>query len=333
LREQEIHLLTGVPRHYASVWRDDPTHEAVGLHGLSAEAHLARCRELAAQGYRPVALSLAPIAGEKGPLAASVWHRPVPPALEQERLARRQGTAAATLLHLKQPERVWPLLRHSPDPTVRSFLVERVGSRGIDPAVLVRRLEQEKDASVRRALIVALGGYSDKDLPAAVRGPLVKKLLGWYRDDPDAGIHGAIDWLLRHGKEGPLDRPLDWTQAKELERIDKELSGKPGAQARKAIGSAQDRTWPAGQKRPNDLGVFEMHGNVWTWCQEVAVLYGSGRIEDKEDLREVEDRFSRVLRGASFYNLAPTVRSASRYIIRPGFRGNHFGVRPCRTWP
>jgi hypothetical protein len=56
-----------------------------------------------------------------------------------------------------------------------------------------------------------------------VRQPLVQKLLAWYRDDPDPGIHGAIDWLLRHKKEGPHDRPLDWGQAKELARIDGKL--------------------------------------------------------------------------------------------------------------
>ena len=57
---------------------------------------------------------------------------------------------------------------------------------------------------------MALGEYGEKALPPSVRGPLVRKLLQWYRDDPDAGIHGAIDWLLRHGKEGPLGRPLEW---------------------------------------------------------------------------------------------------------------------------
>ena len=231
-RYREIVQMTVAPRHYASVWRDDTTREAVGLHGLSADAHLARCRELAEKGYRPVALSLLP--GEKTPLAASVWHRPVPTAAETERLASRQGTAAATLLHLKQPGEVWPLLQHSPDPTVRSFLVERVGSRGVDPRLLVERLEHEQNVSARRALLVALGDYRDNDLPASVRGPLGKKLLAWYRDDPDAGIHGAIDWLLRHGKEGPLPRPQDWGQAKELERIDKELAGQPDAPARDA---------------------------------------------------------------------------------------------------
>src|SRR5207244_4583700 len=46
-------------RRYASVWHSDVAQEAEGPHGLSREAHLARCRELAAQSYRPAALSVA----------------------------------------------------------------------------------------------------------------------------------------------------------------------------------------------------------------------------------------------------------------------------------
>src|SRR5262249_37192273 len=67
----------GLDRHYVSVWRGDASQQAEVLQGLSAEAHLARCRVLAAEGYRPVALSLVTLAAEKKPIAASVWNRPV----------------------------------------------------------------------------------------------------------------------------------------------------------------------------------------------------------------------------------------------------------------
>src|SRR5262249_981369 len=61
-------------RRYTCALHSRRDREAAELHGLGPEAHLARCRELAAQGYRPVGLAV--LAAGKGETAASVWHRP-----------------------------------------------------------------------------------------------------------------------------------------------------------------------------------------------------------------------------------------------------------------
>jgi hypothetical protein len=90
LRQAGASSQAATPGRYSSAWRDDSKRQAVGLYGLSAEAHLRRCRDLAAQGWRPAGLSLAQLPAEKGPLAASVWHRPVLPAAEQERRGGRR---------------------------------------------------------------------------------------------------------------------------------------------------------------------------------------------------------------------------------------------------
>src|SRR5437764_8322734 len=42
------------------------------------------------------------------------------------------------------------------------------------------------------------------------------------------------------------------------------------------LGNGQYRTWPVGQKRPNDFGLFDMHGGVWQRCQDSAVEYAIG---------------------------------------------------------
>jgi hypothetical protein len=163
-------------------------------------------------------------------LEREVGRQPQPEVTEAARqtLARRQAGGALALARLGRVEALWPLLKQSPYPEARTRLVQRLQSAGVPVQTLEARLQAETDVSIRRALILALGEYSGEQIPEELRKRLVAKLLDWYRHDPDAGIHGAIDWLLRHGKEGPTDRPLDWGQAKTLAKIDEE----PAAQAR-----------------------------------------------------------------------------------------------------
>ena len=72
----------------------------------------------------------------------------------REKLAKRQANAAVALLRLKQEERVWPLLARSQepdDPRVRSYLIHRFGPLGAEAAAIIKRLEEEKDITIRRA--------------------------------------------------------------------------------------------------------------------------------------------------------------------------------------
>jgi formylglycine-generating enzyme required for sulfatase activity len=101
--------------------------------------------------------------------------------------------------------------------------------------------------------------------------------------------------------------------------------------------NAQKRTWPVGSLKPNDLGMFDMQGNVWTWCQERFRSYAqlkSGEVsDDKEDILVVISTDIRVLRGGSFGNHASVVRSALRNYDAPANRYYGNGFRPARTLP
>jgi formylglycine-generating enzyme required for sulfatase activity len=201
----------GLGRRYGVVWHPFGDYESREFYGLDLKAHLARCRELSGKGYRPTVLSVADFAG--GPLAASLWDRPAAEADRDARAARR-ATAAAALLRLGVPDPVWPLLREQPDPRLRSALVHRLAELKTDPAVLLRRLEVEKDPLARSTLLLALGEFGEDRLPVAVRRPLLDGLLREYRGEPDPGVHGALDWLLRR-----------WGQGETLARLDRELAG------------------------------------------------------------------------------------------------------------
>jgi formylglycine-generating enzyme required for sulfatase activity len=374
--------------------------------------------------------------------------------------------------------------------------------------MLIEQLKAETDASARRALILGLGEYGPEQLPGPVRREVTALLLRWYRDDPDAGVHGAIDWLLRHGQEGPDRRKLDWDQAKTLGQIDADLAGKPREGRRWSVAplgltmiecpkpgvfqmgsppaeterskdetqhprclprsfaiaskpvtvrqlqqflkenpevekeyskqyapdldcpminvswyvaaqycrwlsdkeglpdadmcyptiaeiqkskedsatplklpanylqrksyrlpteaeweyacrartetsrshgvgldllpryawyarNSSGRSWPVGQKRPNDFGLFDMHGNVWSWCQDRAVSYPEPEegkpVPDQEDKTDIRDITSRSVRGGSFVDLPPNVRSACRSGARPVVADYVVGFRPART--
>jgi formylglycine-generating enzyme required for sulfatase activity len=128
-------------------------------------------------------------------------------------LAKRQASLGVALMVMGRTEKVWRLFEHRVDPTLRSYLIDRVGPGGVDPKVLTTRLEEEKEVSVRRALLLSLGEYGLDRLAQDQRLKLLPRLLQLYRDDPDLGIHGAAEWLLRR-----------WQREEELKKIDQELA-------------------------------------------------------------------------------------------------------------
>jgi formylglycine-generating enzyme required for sulfatase activity len=136
------------------------------------------------------------------------------------RHARRQARAAVALARLGQAADIWPLLRHSSDPSVRSYVVHWLKLLEAEPTLLLKKLEEQsresapppaegrdrmesvlfdRVTSVRRALILALGEYPAP--PPHAREALLATLLDAYKNDPDAGIHGAVEWTLRQWKE------------------------------------------------------------------------------------------------------------------------------------
>jgi formylglycine-generating enzyme required for sulfatase activity len=98
-----------------------------------------------------------------------------------------------------------------------------------------------------------------------------------------------------------------------------------------------ERTWPVGNLKPNDMGLFDVQGNVFTWCQEGYNVYPAGKgdevTDDKEDNIEVISTDGRVLRGGSFIIQASLVRAAYRNGHAPTVRNSNNGFRLARTLP
>ena len=126
--------------------------EASSIYGLDPAAHLQKCRELIAQGYRPVSWSVSRTTPEGPLVTASVWHRPVVREEVKDRLAERQARAAVALVRMGKAEEVWPLLRHSADPRLRSFIVNWLNPLGADPHVIAAELDRIDPANAGAGL-------------------------------------------------------------------------------------------------------------------------------------------------------------------------------------
>jgi formylglycine-generating enzyme required for sulfatase activity len=154
---------------------------------------------------------------------------------QREALAKRQANAAVALLRFNKADKVWPLLRHSADPRLRSYIIHRAGPLGVEAATFTKRLDprEELDVTIRRALILSMGGCDPKRLHADVHKSLIADLMDMYRADPDPGIHAATEWLLRNwGHDDWLKKVnSDWARdvgkrALQLEELRKELAGR-----------------------------------------------------------------------------------------------------------
>jgi formylglycine-generating enzyme required for sulfatase activity len=429
-----------------------------------------------------------------------------------DRLAERQARAAIALLRLGKVDEVIPLLRHSADPRLRSFIVNWLNPLGTDPRVIVAELDRipatarptpsqgqqlmdailfHPETSIRRALIQAIGTYGTEGLSQGEREPLIGKLLDLYQNDPDAGIHGAVEWTLRKwGQQGKLkevdaelmklkdrgDRrwyvnsqdqtfaviegPVEFSMGSpptEPERFSIEILHRriiprrfaiaakevtvgqyqefvkenPGVDhanndryspdpngpmngvswydaaaycnwlsrkenlpecyepnnhgqfaegmtiradalsrtgyrlpteaeweyaCRSGTGTSRyygesvnmlghyawfldtspDRAQPCGSLLPNDLGLFDILGNVYEWCQEQDLPYepGKGALRDEINIQlSIIKKHARLIRGGTFIDPPAYVRSAFRNGLAPSSRYFNGGFRPSRTHP
>ena len=97
-----------------------------------------------------------------------------------------------------------------------------------------------------------------------------------------------------------------------------------------AKGENRSTVISVGSFPPNAWGLYDVHGNVWEWCQGWYGNYPTGHVTDPKGPSSGKYR---VLRGGGWSSLAGYCRSAFRYRFNPGFRDRYGrGFRVARDF-
>ena len=95
-------------------------------------------------------------------------------------------------------------------------------------------------------------------------------------------------------------------------------------------GNSHGETKAVGMKNPNELGIYDMSGNIWEWCQDwfdEAFYEKCASVGVSENPQGVTEGDSRLLRGGSWYSSLQFCRCSCRSKKGPNDRSQDTGFR------
>ena len=180
----------------------------------------------------------------------------------------------------------------------------------------------------------------------------------WGRDKRPAMIVSWLDavaycnWLSKQEKLQPCyvinERDVKWLDTANGYRLpteaEWEYAARGGTKAKGTahaggdkleavawyVANSEDKTQPVGQKQSNELGLYDMNGNVWEWVWDIydGNYYKTSPADNPKGPAEGPYR---VTRGGAWYNKPEYVAITTRQNNTPDFRQNSVGFRIARN--
>lgn len=121
----------------------------------------------------------------------------------------------------------------------------------------------------------------------------------------------------RNGKQYRLPTEAEWEYAaRSGGKYEKYSGGNYVHELGWYEGNSEGKSHPVGEKEANGLGLYDMSGNVWEWCQDI---YDEETYHERAVLGVVTNPISkgqgvfRVVRGGSFFSTKRWLRTADRF--------------------
>ena len=168
----------------------------------------------------------------------------------------------------------------------------------------------------------------------SVMGKNPSKLKGDYFPVENVSWNDCQDFIqklnqLKPGKDYRLPTEAEWEYACRAGTSTKFYSGNSDSDLERIgwkNGNSGNKTHPVGQKVPNAWGLYDMHGNVWEWCEDWYHDSYNGSPTNGSAWLSPSGQY-RVLRGGSWHSNAQLCRSSDRGGVDPDYRDCNVGFR------